>query len=113
MKISEFTEHEQLDELSAGEVGAGLGKGVRAVGTGVKNFAKGFGQGLMGSGKEKNVAQPDTTAPKGKSTKPVAKANPGKTPGSNVMSIQQAITKLNPKQQASIRQLAAKQAGVK
>jgi|TARA_R110000796_G_scaffold37558_1_gene94759 hypothetical protein len=113
MKISEFTEHEQLDELSAGEVGAGLGKGVRAVGTGVKNFAKGFGQGLMGSGKEKNVAQPDTTAPKGKSTKPVAKANPGKTPGSNVMAIQQAIAKLNPKQQASIRQLAAKQAGVK
>jgi hypothetical protein len=28
------------------------------------------------------------------------------------MTIQQAIAKLNPKQQASIRQLAAKQAGV-
>ena len=48
MKISEFTEHEQLDELSAADAGNKIGGGVRAVGSGVKNFAKGFGQGLMG-----------------------------------------------------------------
>jgi len=60
----------------------------------------------------KSIAAQEPGPSKGKFTKPVAKANPGKTPGSNVMTIQQAIAKLNPKQQASIRQLAAKQAGV-
>ena len=44
MKISEFTDNSHIDEISAGEVGAGIGKATRAVGTGVKNFAKGFGQ---------------------------------------------------------------------
>jgi len=127
MKIHEFADNDQLDELSAGEVGAGLGKGVRAVGTGVKNFAKGFGQGLMGNvpGKGKNAAPAAAAAPKGKSTKPgvpAAKAKPGAAPaakatqpvaGPNMDVMKKSIAAFNPKQRVAIRQQAAKKAGVK
>ena len=118
MKIHEFADKDQLDELSAGEVGAGLGKGVRAVGTGVKNFAKGFGQGLMGNvpGKGKNAAPAAAAAPKGKPTKPVAApvakaAQPAA--GLNMDVMKKSIVAFNPKQRAAIRQQAAKKAGVK
>jgi|TARA_B110000977_G_scaffold95697_1_gene126300 hypothetical protein len=127
MKIHEFADNDQLDELSAGEVGAGLGKGVRAVGTGVKNFAKGFGQGLMGNvpGKGKNAAPAAAAAPKGKPTKPgapAAKAKPGAAPaakaaqpaaGPDMDVMKKSIAAFNPKQRVAIRQQAAKKAGVK
>ena len=100
MKISEFAVDRQVDELTAGDVGAAAGKATRAVGTGVKKATGAVGSGI------KNFAKGFASGVKGTTT-------PGKTPGSNVMAIQQAIAKLNPKQQASIRQLAAKQAGVK
>lgn len=48
MKINDMVSENKLDELSPGEAGTGLGKGVRSVGAGIANFAKGFGQGLMG-----------------------------------------------------------------
>ena len=127
MKISEFTDNSHIDEISASDAGAGLGKGVRAVGSGVKNFAKGFGQGLMGKvpNKEKNVAPAAAAAPKGKSTKPGApagKAKPGAAPaakaaqpaaGPNMDVIKKSIASFNPKQRVAIRQQAAKKAGVK
>ena len=100
MKISEFTDNSHIDELDAADVGNAAGKATRAVGTGVKKAAGAVGSGI------KNFAKGFASGVKGTTT-------PGKTPGSNVMAIQQAIAKLNPKQQASIRQLAAKQAGVK
>tara|TARA_R110000803_G_C11774681_1_gene295763 strand:- start:168 stop:473 length:306 start_codon:yes stop_codon:yes gene_type:complete len=101
MKISEFTDNSHIDELDAADVGNAAGKATRAVGTGVKKAAGAVGSGI------KNFAKGFASGVKGTTT------TPGKTPGSNVMAIQQAIAKLNPKQQASIRQLAAKQAGVK
>lgn len=97
MKISEFTDNSHIDELDAADVGNAAGKATRAVGTGVKKAAGAVGSGI------KNFAKGFASGVKGTTT----------TPGSNVMAIQQAIAKLNPKQQASIRQLAAKQAGVK
>lgn len=127
MKISEFTDNSHIDEISAGEVGAGLGKATRAVGTGVKNFAKGFGQGLMGNvpGKGKNAAPAAAAAPKGKPTKPgapAAKAKPGAAPaakaaqpaaGPDMDVMKKSIAAFNPKQRVAIRQQAAKKAGVK
>lgn len=101
MKISEFTDNSHIDELDAADVGAAAGKATRAVGTGVKKAAGAVGSGI------KNFAKGFASGVKGTTT------TPGKTPDSNVIAIQQAIAKLNPKQQASIRQLAAKQAGVK
>jgi len=101
MKISEFTDNSHIDELDAADVGNAAGKATRAVGTGVKKAAGAVGSGI------KNFAKGFASGVKGTTT------TPGKTPSSNVMAIQQAIAKLNPKQQASIRQLAAKQAGVK
>ena len=106
MKIHEFADNDQLDELSAGEVGAGLGKGVRAVGTGVKNFAKGFGQGLMGNvpGKGKNAA------PKGNPSNTVVKS---KVAGNvNIDAMKKSIAALNPKQRVALRTQIAKKAGV-
>ena len=97
MKISEFTDNSHIDELDAADVGNAAGKATRAVGTGVKKAAGAVGSGI------KNFAKGFASGVKGTTT----------TPGSNVMAIQQAIAKLNPKQQASIRQLAAKKAGVK
>lgn len=97
MKISEFTDNSHIDELDAADVGNAAGKATRAVGTGVKKAAGAVGSGI------KNFAKGFASGVKGTTT----------TPSSNVMAIQQAIAKLNPKQQASIRQLAAKQAGVK
>jgi len=48
MKFNDMVSENKLDELSPGEVVTGLGKGVKSVGSGIANFAKGFGQGLMG-----------------------------------------------------------------
>ena len=86
MKISEFTDNNHIDEISAGEVGASIGKATRAVGSGIKNFAKGFASGVKGQ-----------TA---------SNANPTLDP------IKASIAKLNPKQQAALRTQLAKKAGV-
>jgi hypothetical protein len=89
MKISEFAVDRQVDELTAGDVGAAAGKATRAIGTGIKNFAKGFAGGVTG-----------------KTTTPATKANPVLDP------IKASIAKLNPKQQAALRTQLAKKAGV-
>lgn len=117
MKISEFTEHEQLDELSAGDAGNKIGGGVRAVGTGVKNFAKGFGQGLMG--KKNTPAKPApaaAAAPKGKAAPtaaPTNKPNPKATATSgSIDALKKSVASMQPNQRAAIRKQAAKKAGV-
>jgi len=86
MKISEFAVDKQVDEISAAGVGAAAGKATRAVGSGIKNFAKGFASGVKGQ-----------TA---------SNANPTLDP------IKASIAKLNPKQQAALRTQLAKKAGV-
>ena len=93
MKISEFVVDKHVDEISAAGVGAAAGKATRAVGSGIKNFAKGFASGVTGK---------DDTATKASSTK----ANPTIDP------IKASIAKLNPKQQAALRKQLAKKAGV-
>ena len=96
MKISEFTDNSHIDEISAGEVGAGIGKATRAVGSGIKNFAKGFASGVKGTG-----------APAAKTNAaPAAKTNATLDP------IKASISKLNPKQLAALRTQIAKKAGV-
>ena len=91
MKISEFAVDKQVDEISAAEVGAAAGKATRAVGSGIKNFAKGFASGVTGK------ADTATTS---------SKANPTLDP------IKASIAKLNPKQLAALRTQIAKKAGV-
>jgi hypothetical protein len=115
MKISDITTQKQLDELDAGQAGHAAGSGVRAVGAGVGNFAKGFAQGLMG----KKPEPKDTTASAGTDAKPAAGAAPkgasaasGAGQGS-LDTIKDAISKLSPKQRAAIRTQIAKKAGVK
>jgi hypothetical protein len=89
MKISEFAVDRQVDELTAGDVGTAAGKATRAVGSGIKNFAKGFASGVTG-----------------KTAAPATKSNPVLDP------IKASIAKLNPKQQAALRTQLAKKAGV-
>ena len=84
MKISEFAVDKQVDELTAGEVGTAAGKATRAVGSGIKNFAKGFASGVTGK---------------------AAPASP------QLKSIKSSIAALNPKQQAALRKQLAKKAG--
>ena len=86
MKISEFAVDKQVDELTAGEVGAAAGKATRAVGSGIKNFAKGFASGV--GGKDTKSASPQ------------------------LKSIKSSIAALDPKQQAALRTQLAKKAGV-
>ena len=88
MKISEFAVDRQVDELNATDVGAAAGKATRAVGSGIKNFAKGFAGGVTGKATLSKAANP-TLDP-----------------------IKAAISKLNPKQQAALRTQLAKKAGV-
>ena len=88
MKISEFAVDKQVDELTAGEVGAAAGKATRAVGSGIKNFAKGFAGGVTGKADKSTPANPQ------------------------LKSIKSSIAALNPKQQAALRTQLAKKAGV-
>ena len=104
MKISEFTDNSHIDEISAGEVGAGIGKATRAVGSGIKNFAKGFASGVKGTGAP---AAKTNAAPAAKTNAaPAAKTNATLDP------IKASISKLNPKQLAALRTQIAKKAGV-
>jgi hypothetical protein len=86
MKISEFTDNSHIDELDAADVGNAAGKAARSVGSGIKNFAKGFASGVKGQ--------------------TVSKSNPTLDP------IKASIAKLNSKQQAALRTQLAKKAGV-
>jgi len=100
MKISEFAVDRQIDELTAGEVGTAAGKATRAVGSGIKNFAKGFAGGVTGKAAPSNVGGV------------TGKAAPNTTANSTLDPIKAAISKLNPKQQAALRTQLAKKAGV-
>ena len=95
MKISEFAVDRQVDELTAGDVGTAAGKATRAVGSGIKNFAKGFAGGVTG-----------------KTTAPATKDKPGATANTGLDTIKASIAKLNPKQLAALRTQIAKKAGV-
>lgn len=90
MKINDVIV-EQVDEISAAGVGAAAGKATRAVGSGIKNFAKGFASGVTGK------PDPATTS---------STSNPTLDP------IKSAISKLSPKQIAALRTQIAKKAGV-
>ena len=89
MKISEFAVDNHVDEISAADVGSAAGKATRAVGSGIKNFAKGFASGVTG--------------------KPSPNA---KTASPQLKSVKSSIAALNPKQQAALRKQLAKKAGV-
>lgn len=87
MKINDVIVENQIDELTAGEVGQAAGKATRAVGSGIKNFAKGFAQGVTGKA--------------------------GAAPANDALKdIKDAIAKLSPKQRAALRTQIAKKAGV-
>ena len=137
MKINDvIVENEQLDELTAGEVGTAVGKGVGAVAKGVgavaggiagagKAFMKGFrgGKAVVG-GTDTPAAPGAKAAPVGA---PGAKAAPGQKPAApgtqptaqvapqavDMKAIQDAISKLPQNQRASLRSIVAKKAGVK
>ena len=97
MKISEFTDSNQVDEINAAAAGVAAGKATRAVGTGAKKVAGAVGSGI------KNFAKGFAGGVTGKTT---AKTNPTLDP------IKTSIAKLNPKQQAALRKQLAKKAGV-
>ena len=137
MKINDIiVENEQLDELTAGEVGTAVGKGVGAVAKGVgavaggiagagKAFMKGFrgGKAVVG-GTDTPAASGAKAAPAGA---PGAKAAPGQKPAApgtqpaaqaapqavDMKAIQDAIAKLPQNQRMSLRAIVAKKAGVK
>ena len=144
MKINDIiVENEQLDELTAGEVGTAVGKGVGAVAKGVgavaggiagagKAFMKGFRGGKAVVGGTDTPATPGTkAAPAGTKAAPAgapgAKAAPGQTPAApgaqptaqaapqavDMKAIQDAIAKLPQNQRMSLRAIVAKKAGVK
>jgi len=131
-----IVENEQLDELTAGEVGTAVGKGVGAVAKGVgavaggiagagKAFMKGFrgGKAVVG-GTDTPAAPGAKAAPVGA---PGAKAAPGQKPAApgtqptaqvapqavDMKAIQDAIAKLPQNQRMSLRAIVAKKAGVK
>lgn len=106
MKINDVVKEQRVDELDAGQVGQAIGKGVKAVGTGISNFAKGFKAGWSGQGNAPSAAA--GAAPKGA---PAGKATTAaKGP---LDDIKTAITKLSPKQRAALRKQIAQKAGIK
>ena len=137
MKINDIiVENEQLDELTAGEVGTAVGKGVGAVAKGVgavaggiagagKAFMKGFRGGKAVVGGTDTPAAPGAKATPAGS--PGAKAAPGQKPAApgtqptaqaapqavDMKAIQDAIAKLPQNQRMSLRAIVAKKAGVK
>ena len=139
MKINDLiVENKQLDELTAGQVGTAVGKGVGAVAKGVGAVAggvagagKAFMKGFRG-GKD-TVGGTDTPAAKGAAStvKPGTAAKPaagnqapatGQTPATgattaaqsvDMKAIQGAIAKLPQNQRVALRTQIAKKAGVK
>lgn len=103
MKINDvMVEKQKIDELSAGEVGQAVGKGAKAIGTGISNFAQGFKAGWQG----KDTAPAAGAAPSG------AKKAMGSTANDPLATIKDSISKLSPKQRAALRTQIAKKAGV-
>ena len=133
MKIHEMLEDQQLDELTAGQVGTAVGKGVGAVAKGVgavaggiagagKAFMTGFRGGKEVVGGAGSAAKPAAGAAPASgakvasgqpAAKPAAGAAPGGVASTNLKTIQDAIAQFSPKQRAAIRTMAAKKAGVK
>jgi len=130
MKINDVIveNKQQLDELTAGEVGTAVGKGVGAVAKGAgavvggiagagKAFMKGFrgGKDTVGgtdTAKGATGAQPKA-AP---GTTSAAQAAPGPAPAAQAVdmkAVQDAIAKLPQNQRMSLRAIVAKKAGVK
>lgn len=91
MKINDVITEQGVDEISAAGVGQAAGKGIRAVGSGIKNFAKGFAQGVSGKADNANTMGSDDS----------------------LKDIKASISKLSPKQLAALRTQIAKKAGVK
>ena len=129
MKINDvIVENEQLDELTAGQVGTAVGKGVGAVAKGAgavvggiagagKAFMKGFRGGkatVAGDNAPAAGAAPAgakaTTAKQPAGQKPAAQAAPQAV---DMKAIQSAIAKLPQNQRMSLRAIVAKKAGVK
>jgi hypothetical protein len=129
MKIHEMLEDQQLDELTAGQVGTAVGKGVGAVAKGVgavaggiagagKAFMTGFRGGkevVGGTGSTAGAAPASGAKAAGvqPAVKPAASAAPSGVASNNLKTIQNAISQFSPKQRAAIRTMAAKKAGVK
>jgi hypothetical protein len=129
MKIHEMLEDQQLDELTAGQVGTAVGKGVGAVAKGVgsvaggiagagKAFMTGFRSGKEVVGGTGSAAKPAAGAApasgaKAASGQPAAGAAPSGVASTNLKTIQDAIAQFSPKQRAAIRTMVAKKAGVK
>jgi hypothetical protein len=135
MKINDVIveNKQQLDELTAGEVGTAVGKGVGAVAKGAgavvggiagagKAFMKGFrgGKAVVGGTDTPtaNTAPNTKAAPAGApgakaaapGTQPAAQAAPQAV---DMKAIQDAIAKLPQNQRMSLRAIVAKKAGVK
>ena len=122
-------EDQQLDELTAGQVGTAVGKGVGAVAKGVgsvaggiagagKAFMTGFRSGkevVGGTGSAAGAAPASgAKAASGQpAAKPAAGAAPSGVASTNLKTIQDAIAQFSPKQRAAIRTMVAKKAGVK
>ena len=122
-------EDQQLDELTAGQVGTAVGKGVGAVAKGVgsvaggiagagKAFMTGFRSGKEVVGGTGSAAKPAAGAApasgaKAASGQPAAGAAPSGVASTNLKTIQDAIAQFSPKQRAAIRTMVAKKAGVK
>ena len=136
MKINDIiVENEQLDELTAGEVGTAVGKGVGAVAKGAgavvggiagagKAFMKGFRGGKATvAGDNAPAAGAAPAGAKATTAKQPAgqkAATPGQQPAAqaapqavDMKAIQSAIAKLPQNQRMSLRAIVAKKAGVK
>jgi hypothetical protein len=129
MKINDVIveNKQQLDELTAGEVGTAVGKGVGAVAKGagavvggIAGAGKAFMKGFRG-GKD-TVGGTDTQTAKGatgaqtKAAPGTTSAAPGPAPAAQAVdmkAIQSAIAKLPQNQRMSLRAIVAKKAGVK
>jgi hypothetical protein len=124
MKINDIIlENQQLDELTAGQVGSAIGKGVGAVARGagavaggVAGAGKAFMKGFRG-GKATVAGDTPTTKTKPGAAQPKQTQAPGAQPKQtqpvNMKTIQSAISQLPQNQIASLRAIAAKRAGVR
>lgn len=143
MKINDIIlEQRQLDELTAGQVGTAVGKGVGAVARGAgavvggiagagKAFMKGYrgGKAVVGGDNattaksaagQRQAAAPNTAPGQAAATQTPQAAAPKQATGQpaagkpvDMKAIQAAISKLPQNQRASLRSIVAKKAGVK
>ena len=110
MKINELLTEDQLDEISMGGVGHGIGKTAGKVVGGVKDFWSGMKQGWKDASNKDTAAQgtapagqatagqataPQATAPAGQATAPQATAPTGQAPNTLYTELKTAIDKLD------------------